>query len=79
MEKKTAITEFLEWGSKLNAGYIHIDLFNAKANELLETEKNQIVDAYREGGINFDLDKGRSDPRPEQYFTQTYQTKTPTS
>jgi hypothetical protein len=71
---KTAMQELIEWGDEMLLKYPQKNLgFGEvidKAEELLEKEKEQIKNAWYNGGINgmglFEINTG------EEYYNQTY-------
>ena len=44
----------------------------AKCEELIEKEKEQIVNAYKEGCSDSILDESTDEERAEQYYGETY-------
>lgn len=68
MTKKTAMMEWLEWFEQNRVEIIlNIDVAKQKATELLEQEKEQIVEAWWKGDENFNARL-----TGEDYYTQTY-------
>ena len=65
---KTAIQELIEYANEFDFGGWE-DVFIKKATELLEKEKQQIIntywDAYKEGQIS-------SDVTADEYYNQNY-------
>tara|TARA_B110000503_G_scaffold47129_1_gene76792 strand:+ start:278 stop:487 length:210 start_codon:yes stop_codon:yes gene_type:complete len=68
---KTAMQELIEWGDKMLLKHpqkiLGFGEVIDKAEELLEKEKEQIIEAYCEGN---------NDISAEQYYNQTYKQKT---
>lgn len=63
---KTALQEWIEW---LKAYEYELPLeLQVKAKELLEKEKEQIMNAYLQGSF----DDGPDSNNAEQYYNQTY-------
>ena len=72
MKNKTALQTFIAWGDKMikEQPVKHLSFLEAidKAEELLEMEKEQIIDAYWEGGQDIPMNSKRC----EQYYSETY-------
>jgi hypothetical protein len=70
MSNKTAMQQLIEWGDEMMLKHPLKVLSFAeaidKAVELLEVEKEQIVDAYKFGNLSDIYVK------PEQYYNETY-------
>lgn len=70
---KTAMQEFIEWGNQMIGDYPSnkLNFYEAidKAEELLEVEKEQIVEAYKEG---MDYTTDQNIKEAEQYYQKTY-------
>jgi hypothetical protein len=74
---KTAMQELIEWGDEMLLKYPQKNLgFGEvidKSEELLEKEKEQIIDAYKNGyGVSFIDGDNRNFSRPQEYYNQTY-------
>jgi len=67
---KTAMQEMFE-ELHANSYYIPIGLL-AKCAELMAKEKEQIVNAYKEGCSDSILDESTDEERAEQYYGETY-------
>lgn len=70
---KTALQQLIEWGDKMmkdNPSKI-LSFAQAidKAEELLQVEKEQIIDAYKEG-MDYTTDEHIKEA--EQYYNETY-------
>jgi len=63
---KTAMQELIEYAHDLDFGGWE-DVFIQKATELLEKEKEQIIDAYINGYTSYD-----SEMSGLEYYTQTH-------
>jgi hypothetical protein len=72
MENKTALQQFIEWGNQMIGDHPAktLSFYEAidKAEELLEVEKEQIMDAYKDGLIQHPNDFLSQ----EQYYNKTY-------
>ena len=64
---KTAIQELIEYANEFDFGGWE-DVFIKKATELLEKEKEQIADAFRNGSTSSMLGGGHW----TQYYNKTY-------
>ena len=64
---KTAMQELIEYANEFDFGGWE-DVFIKKATELLEKEKQQIADAFRNGSTSSMLGGGHW----TQYYNQTY-------
>ena len=66
---KTAMQELIDWSYENDKSDCPIEAYDIikKAKELLEKEKEQIIDAYTEGYTNWD-----SEMTSIQYYNQTY-------
>tara|TARA_R110002126_G_scaffold4836_3_gene25037 strand:- start:123 stop:344 length:222 start_codon:yes stop_codon:yes gene_type:complete len=71
---KTAMQELIEWGDKMLLKHpqkiLGFGEVIDKAEELLEKEKEQIIDAYIEGYTSWD-----SEMTSLEYYTKTYKKK----
>lgn len=69
---KTVLQQFIDWMEDPTIT-LNQDKDNCirEAKELLEKEKQQIIDAYTDGCANWD----NYDSNPEQYYNETYNTK----
>jgi hypothetical protein len=69
---KTAMQEFIEYLEK--AYYINeLTNFDKDKIKFLEKEKEQIIDAYKNGyGVSFIDGDNRNFSRPQEYHNQTY-------
>jgi hypothetical protein len=68
--KKTAMQELINWAISLQYKQqqcIDWIVIKDKAESLLATEKEQIIDAFWDGGANFDSEK-----TAEQHYNETY-------
>jgi hypothetical protein len=74
MKKQTALQQFIEWGNQMIGDHPAktLSFYEAidKAEELLEVEKEQIVDAYKHNSMIRTISKA------EQYYNETYNTDT---
>ena len=67
---KTAMQELIEYTENLKSTYdFSFDKFFAKASELLEKEKEQIIDANQKGWQTCRKDL---DQTAEQYYNETF-------
>lgn len=69
---ETAMMKLIEYAK--GSFYTKSDIV-LKATQLLEEEKKNIVDAYREGGksfADFDFSSKTMDRESEDYYTQTF-------
>ena len=67
---KTAMQEMFE-ELHANSYYIPIGLL-AKCAELIAKEKEQIVNAYKEGCSDSILDESTDEERAKEYYNETY-------
>tara|TARA_R110002126_G_scaffold214988_3_gene361161 strand:+ start:915 stop:1148 length:234 start_codon:yes stop_codon:yes gene_type:complete len=72
---KTAMQELIEYANEFDFGGWE-DVFIKKATELLEKEKEQIIDAYKQGcGYEYEYIDDESTSYKEdaeEYYNQTY-------
>ena len=86
---KTAMQELIRWvdeqktislGLNDAGGYAILSIMKEKFPELLGKEKEQIVDAYRNGlwmgSPNADVYSQLDNDKTENYYSQTYKPKT---
>jgi len=72
---KTAMQELHEWAvDKWSDPSRLISLYEVvnKIGEMLQKEKEQIVNAYKEGCSDSILDESTDEERAEQYYSETY-------
>ena len=73
---KTVMQELID---KLNnvkpTQYCSIETIRGWAESLLEKEKEQIVNAYKEGCSDSILDESTDEIRAEEYYNETYRDK----
>ena len=74
LKMKTALQELLSWAKHpIEDGEVNHSLYS-KINELMEKEKQQIVDAFN-NGFKMDIDIDYSPIEAEQYYTTISKTK----
>jgi hypothetical protein len=72
-KKLTPMMELIEWATKSGRHLICQNEIKEKANELLEKERQMVVDAYGQPRVYFDEDFQQMDEIDgEQYYTKTY-------
>lgn len=78
MNNKTTLTQLYEWISERRENQIAPTPYQVqlKIEELLETERQQMLSMYNAGGMNLDLDRGHPFPSAEQYYTTHFTPKT---
>jgi len=72
---KTAMQELHEWAvDKWSDPSRLISLYEVvnKIDEMLQKEKDQIVNAYKEGCSDSILDESTDEERAEKYYNETY-------
>ena len=77
---KTAMQQHIEWLEEqlrecLDEGYSEWNAFYSSikhAKSLLEKEKEQIVNAYKEGCSDNILDESTDEERAKEYYNETY-------
>ena len=72
---KTAMQELHEWAvDKWSDPSRLISLYEVvnKIGEMLQKEKDQIVNAYKEGCSDSILDESTDEERAEEYYNETY-------
>jgi hypothetical protein len=68
---KTAMQEFIDNVSPMHI--IELDMIKQEIKKALEKEKEQIIDAYKNGyGVSFIDGDNRNFSRPQEYYNQTY-------
>ena len=69
-QMKTAMQEMFD---ELHAHSFEIPIgILAKCEELMEKEKEQIINAYKEGCFDSILDESTDEVRAEEYYNETY-------
>jgi hypothetical protein len=68
---KTALQEFID--NVIPMHIIELDMIKQEIKKALEKEKEQIIDAYKNGyGVSFIDGDNRNFSRPQEYYNQTY-------
>jgi hypothetical protein len=68
---KTALQEFID--NVIPMHIIELDMIKQEIKKALEKEKEQIIDAYKNGyGVSFIDGDNRNFSRPKEYYNQTY-------
>jgi hypothetical protein len=71
--KQTAV-EWLEEQFEESYSYIN-EIFKETIEQAKEMERQQIIDAYREGCFDNILDENTDKVRAEQYYNETFKNK----
>ena len=68
---KTALQDFID--NVIPMHIIELDMIKQEIKKALEKEKEQIIDAYKNGyGVSFIDGDNRNFSRPQEYYNRTY-------